>query len=31
MQLADLGHLAYSHTNQALLRPRYYTAAILRY
>ena len=25
MQLADLGHLAYSHTNQALLRPRYRT------
>jgi hypothetical protein len=23
VQLADLGHLAYSHTNQALLRPRY--------
>jgi len=23
IQLADLGHLAYSHTNQALLRPRY--------
>jgi len=23
VRLADLGHLAYSHTNQALLRPRY--------
>lgn len=23
MQLGDLGHLAYSHANQALLRPRY--------
>jgi hypothetical protein len=23
VQLGDLGHLAYSHTNQALLRPRY--------
>ena len=25
VQLAGLGHLAYSHTNQALLRPRYGT------
>lgn len=23
VQLGDLGHLAYSHANQALLRPRY--------
>ncbi|KAG2622972.1 hypothetical protein PVAP13_3KG023700 [Panicum virgatum] len=26
IQLADLGHLAYSHTNQALLRPRSFAA-----
>jgi asparagine synthetase B (glutamine-hydrolysing) len=26
MKLADLGHLAYSHTNQALLRPRSFAA-----
>jgi len=29
MQLADLGHLAYSHTNQALLRPRYIHALVV--
>jgi hypothetical protein len=31
VRLADLGHLAYSHANQALLRPRYCTTTYAAY